>query len=388
MKNLKSENPCPMGILLRGGGQASAGARGVDLRAAGQAGEHYDAAVVSENDSEANAQISQKHYMLLGKFDRRRNQRRPAFTMAEILLSLTIIGVVAAITLPSLTGNINERTWNTQRKALYARMSQAIPLMGAINGYTNAETFVTSGLSKVLKINNICDDEHLQDCGLTNKFTTLNANIYTYSLPWKLSDYNPLMTSVSDSTYSLSYSAADNNAVGFETANGESIALFYQPSCQPNMGELESPSLPNGSYLIQPKICINMIYDLNGQKGPNTVGKDVGVMSVLYSTDSVIAAPFPYLRSTPNADFNTALRTCKNIDDNLRLPNLDELAAMFVNSKLIDVMSTSSGGDTWGMWSSKPSTFINNYAWDQSFVSGNRRQMPKTESKKVRCVYR
>ena len=28
------------------------------------------------------------------------------FTMAEILLSLTIIGVVAAITLPSLTGNI------------------------------------------------------------------------------------------------------------------------------------------------------------------------------------------------------------------------------------------------------------------------------------------
>ena len=58
-----------------------------------------------------------------------------AFTMAEILLSLTIIGVVAAITLPSLTGNINERTWNTQRKALYARLSQAIPLMDSLNGY-------------------------------------------------------------------------------------------------------------------------------------------------------------------------------------------------------------------------------------------------------------
>lgn len=57
---------------------------------------------------------------------------KKAFTMAEILLSLTIIGVVAAITLPSLTGNINERTWNTQRKALYARMSQAISLMPGI----------------------------------------------------------------------------------------------------------------------------------------------------------------------------------------------------------------------------------------------------------------
>ena len=104
-----------------------------------------------------------------------------AFTMAEILLSLTIIGVVAAITLPSLTGNINERTWNTQRKALYARFSQAIALMPSLNGYgtlteessagasdgvdTAAETFVTAGLSKVLKINNICDSEHIEDCG-------------------------------------------------------------------------------------------------------------------------------------------------------------------------------------------------------------------------------
>ena len=65
----------------------------------------------------------------------RAHGRRIAFTMAEILLSLTIIGVVAAITLPSLTGNINERTWNTQRKALYARFSQALALMPSLNGY-------------------------------------------------------------------------------------------------------------------------------------------------------------------------------------------------------------------------------------------------------------
>ena len=113
--------------------------------------------------------------------------------MAEILLSLTIIGVVAAITLPSLTGNINERTWNTQRKALYARFSQAIALMPALNGYGTlrentdsagstsiednaAETFITGGLSKVLKINNICDSDHLADCGIASKFTDLNGN--------------------------------------------------------------------------------------------------------------------------------------------------------------------------------------------------------------------
>ena len=99
-----------------------------------------------------------------------------AFTMAEILISLTIIGIIAVITLPSLRANINEKAWVTQRKALHSRMSQALLLMGNINGYGNysgtynsgngsvtvtqdtaAETFVTEGLSKVFKINNICD---------------------------------------------------------------------------------------------------------------------------------------------------------------------------------------------------------------------------------------
>ncbi len=107
------------------------------------------------------------------------NQQK-AFTMAEILLSLTIIGVVAAITLPSLMANINEKAWNTQRKALHARMAQAIAMMPSVSGYgtltadsdgnvtedSATETFLTEGLAKVLKINNICDNEHLADCGI------------------------------------------------------------------------------------------------------------------------------------------------------------------------------------------------------------------------------
>ena len=60
---------------------------------------------------------------------------RLAFTMAEILISLTIIGVIAAITLPALRANINENTLNTKRKALYTRMSQAIGMMGTVGGY-------------------------------------------------------------------------------------------------------------------------------------------------------------------------------------------------------------------------------------------------------------
>ena len=166
--------------------------------------------------------------------------RRIAFTMAEILLSLTIIGVVAAITLPSLTGNINERTWNTQRKALYARFSQAIALMPSLNGYgtlkeetdsagstsiedTAAETFVTAGLSKVLKINNICDSEHLEDCGIPSKITTYNGSVLS-SLPHTVLELNSFF-SRSTENHINNYSFLDTKVAAFETANGESIAV-------------------------------------------------------------------------------------------------------------------------------------------------------------------
>ena len=167
--------------------------------------------------------------------------------MAEILLSLTIIGVVAAITLPSLMGNINERTWNTQRKALHARMSQAIAMMPQLNGYgtyttdadgsvtadTAAEAFVTEGLSKVLKINNICGADNLADCGIPVSINIGNTSIKSVpsavnstpiNFPTKLSELNSMLYKNSGFKYATKVAA-------FETQNGESVAVFYNPNC-------------------------------------------------------------------------------------------------------------------------------------------------------------
>ncbi|MCM1009424.1 MAG: type II secretion system GspH family protein [Fusobacterium sp.] len=262
--------------------------------------------------------------------------------MAEILLSLTIIGVVAAITLPSLTGNINERTWNTQRKALYARFSQAIALMPALNGYgvdnpdTAAETFVTAGLSKVLKINNICDSEHLTDCGLPAKFIGQTGSVlYSGSFPNNYRDFNPTAVALSYDNgvnYAESYSQVNTKAAAFETANGESIAVYYNPSCKASMNE-------NKYYLTPPKVCVNFVYDLNGSKGPNTIGKDMGFMTVLYPTDSVIVAPLPANAAGESALFEDAAKVCRKLGDEYRMPNRDEMVAMFINKNLIDIES-------------------------------------------------
>ncbi len=281
------------------------------------------------------------------------NNNLKSFTMAEILLSLTIIGVVAAITLPSLTGNINERTWQAQKKALYARMSQAIALMPYINGYgvgqTNSETssnaakaFVTEGLSKVLKINNICDNAHLSDCGFKDKIKATNGSVY--SIPktinglksWVVGNHSETVPNFPQ--YFYSYSILNTNAVAFETHNGESILTFYKPKCISK----EMLMANNRSYYPSaPYICANFLYDLNGKKGPNTVGKDIGFITVLYSANPVVVAPDFFDSDTPDIGSSTevndsAIQTCRA--QNGRLPTTEEAMSLFLNGKFLNLV--------------------------------------------------
>ena len=323
--------------------------------------------------------------------------RCAGFTMAEILLSLTIIGVVAAITLPSLTGNINERTWNTQRKALYARFSQAIALMPALNGYgtliegdsstsaidTAAETFITSGLSKVLKINNICDSEHLEDCGLPAKIVPLDlggsslSNVQLENIK-TLVGFNSMFNGTW-SGYNFtsgSYSQLDTKAAAFETANGESILTYYNPLCK-SSAMLSS----NAMFYSQPFMCANFVYDLNGSKGPNTVGKDIGFISVLYPSDSVVVAPMPYVRMTEATAQQESGAACRALDEAVRTPNIEELAAMFYNKSLLKGQSVES-------WSSSIAQFDPTRAWRLNISTGAWQTLPRIQERRTRCVYR
>lgn len=311
-----------------------------------------------------------------------------AFTMAEILLSLTIIGVVAAITLPSLTGNINERTWNTQRKALYARVSQAISLMPALNGYgtlkeetssgagdgvdTAAETFVTQGLAKVLKINNICDNEHLSDCGLPTKMiaysnanNTSNSNIELSDIK-TLKGYNSLFIS-------MYYIKANTKAAAFETTNGESILVYYNPNCRNNDSNIK---------YVQPFMCANFVYDLNGKKGPNTIGKDIGFITALYPSDSVVVAPQILAFRGGSVLHKDAHKACQTYYDNSRLANSEEAAAIFYNKRMINY-------DLGTSWTATFTTDGTNKAWVQNFHQGARGAYSRATTRSgILCIKR
>lgn len=319
-----------------------------------------------------------------------------AFTMAEILLSLTIIGVVAAITLPSLTGNINERTWNTQRKALYARMSQAIALMPALNGYgtlkeassegasdavdTAAETFVTDGLSKVLKINNICDNEHLEDCGVVASFTNMTGSLM--STPTTLYELNSHFKGVSH--IGNSFSAINTKAAAFETQNGETIVAYYNKSCRTDF-LMEQNATRNQDIMVFPQttMCVNFIYDLNGNKGPNTYGKDIGSITVFNATDSLVVAPLPSStgNATDSSSWYDAASACTTQNTDSRVPNIYELEAMLINRYIINLAAP-----VGGFWSG--STFDSRKGWTISIAVDSAASLGKIDGRAVRCIKR
>ena len=327
-------------------------------------------------------------------------QSKLAFTMAEILLSLTIIGVVAAITLPSLIGNINEKAWNTQRKALHARMTQAITMMPQLNGYgtfvasaenapktdTAAMTFVTEGLSKVLKINNICDNEHLGDCGVASTYTKLSGATLNMASAKTLKGFNPLIANSDTSPDEVNKGVIfnyDTNAVAFETQNGETIIVYYNPFCQDNK-IINTPAINNWAWdHAQQYMCVNFVFDLNGNRGPNQVGKDIGFISAIYANNPDVVAPnfLPAHGHDRNSyNYTQAKQICREMGEEYRLPSLSEAMAMTYN---INLLGISSGLGFWSSFAAGP-----NHAWDVGTDFGNRAINPAGDVDAVRCVKR
>ena len=54
-----------------------------------------------------------------------------AFTLAEVLVTLGIIGIVAAITIPSLITNYQEKSFNTAATVFERKLGEALKVMNS-----------------------------------------------------------------------------------------------------------------------------------------------------------------------------------------------------------------------------------------------------------------
>lgn len=180
------------------------------------------------------------------------NKELLAFTLAEVLIVVGILGIVAEMTMPVLQKNVQSMQYIAGAKTAYSLLTQAAKL--AINDQSTPDiwgmtaagdgTSAVTGLGKItpyLKINPTCNNS------VTCKAFAPAGNKYLHATT--VDDYN---------------NRAD--LAKMQMANGMSVAFSVtNPTC----------SATYGTTIDLQAVCAEIIVDVNGVKNPNTYGKDI-----------------------------------------------------------------------------------------------------------------
>ena len=196
-------------------------------------------------------------------------QLRRAFTLAEVLITLAVIGIVAALTLPGLIQNHNEKAWSTAKDLWEKKLTETVRRMntdGVMTGHNTTEDFMDT-FKQYMKVIKSCDNTDINKC-YSPKVVTTGSNeepmeVETDSL-------------TSASSMGLSDWQTNTNTMSFVVADGTTVIMAYQPECP-----YADPIEDTGSQVS----CMGYMVDVNGKKGPNRVGKDIQLSSgVAFST--------------------------------------------------------------------------------------------------------
>ena len=93
----------------------------------------------------------------------------------------------------------------------------------------------------------------------------------------------------------------------------------------------------------------------------------------------VVAAPLPVNNDSAAGSYQAAIGACNKMDTESRLPNKDELSAIFFNKNLVGIKNMY-------YWSGTVES--STYAWSQNMGGGNRKITDKILSAGVRCIKR
>lgn len=152
------------------------------------------------------------------------------FTLAEVLITLVIIGVVAAMTIPTLINNTKQKQYIVAWRKSYSSVAQALLLMKA-----NGDTF---------------DDVANSDFPMAQKISKYMVNV-------KLCDSGKFVEDGCGSNYKIYYLSGQKTSYDLGSfAGGQSCMI-----------------LSNGTYLCLDANIVS--FDINGATGPNTIGKDI-----------------------------------------------------------------------------------------------------------------
>jgi prepilin-type N-terminal cleavage/methylation domain-containing protein len=171
--------------------------------------------------------------------------KKNAFTLSEILITLSIIGIIAAMTIPGLVQDIQDAQFKIAWKNSFADLSQAITRLRLDNGGN---------------LKGLCGDNDY-NC-FKNKFAqyvnytkSCNFNENVEGNCWHYLGKFKYMNGVAPKDW--------GSEPGLVLNNGSLVKVSFL-----------SKNCTNTSWATIP-ICGFVIVDTNGFSGPNTIGKDI-----------------------------------------------------------------------------------------------------------------
>ncbi len=177
---------------------------------------------------------------------------KKGFTLSEVLITLGIIGVIAALTIPALMANYRNKLYTAQLKRTYGQIIEAAQ---TIMNEEQSDNFYTTSAG-------LPQDSSGENCKtgacyfLRNYFKTINENCGT-------GDHKCVGTS-----YKTLNGAATSTPSGtfcIQTSNGATICAAHNTGNQ----------------------VTSLTVDVNGKDDPNIAGKDVFAMDM--KTDGTLS---------------------------------------------------------------------------------------------------
>ena len=216
---------------------------------------------------------------ILGKVVKQvQNDKARAFTLAEVLITLGIIGVVSVLTIPNIISNYQKKVYVTQLQKGYAQLQQVFDmamaddeveyladteLMNSINGESigsnDDQSAFVSQLGKYMKIQKACEQMDFSDgC----------HDVY----------YLDLNESSPPIDEGAGYSNAGTNRGGdlqIFTKDGMIYYLYYFRKVANVWGGEDGCEARNDDGATSCSYHGNLRVDVNGKKGPNKHGRDL-----------------------------------------------------------------------------------------------------------------
>ncbi len=201
---------------------------------------------------------------------RRVKQKKVAFTLAEVLITLGIIGVVAALTLPALLTNIQSKVRAERSRSVQYKFSLATEKMARLNligPYDSTDAFVDE-LQKHLKISKRCNASNLRGCWPYDTVDLGNGKTWDISKTKTGKQFG--MDTDDDNDYT-----SDN--VGIVTADGTPMILSYNKKCKAidSLEKLSWTTTDNKPLSNSSASCVAAVYEINGTGKPNKLSNDV-----------------------------------------------------------------------------------------------------------------